>query len=86
MKAKKKLQEEEKDSDATDKGFEDKVYSPFLQRTLMVDPPSNLMINIKRYFIKDGKVAKDHTFLEFKPSIFLDDIMLHRVPKRNEVF
>ena len=85
MKAKNKRIEEEKaqDSDATDKGYEDKVYSPFLQRTLIVDPPANLIVNIKRYYIDDGQVTKDHTFLEFKPFLYLDDVMLHRVHKRN---
>jgi len=56
-----------------------KMKTEFCQRTLFFDLPENLIINFKRYEVKDKMFIKDHTNVEIKSSIYLDDYMVHRV-------
>lgn len=52
----------------------------------MFDLPENLIINLKRYKSEDNFVQKNHQDIKIKSTIYLDDIMIHKVeatdPKR----
>jgi len=56
-----------------------KEESEFVQRTLLFDIPETLVINLKRYTCKNRSFLKDHTRLQIKKILYLDDYMIHRV-------
>lgn len=57
------------------------VKTPAITRTLLFDPPENLLINLQRYSMIRQIVKKIHTHVRFEKELFLDDLMVHRIHK-----
>ena len=50
-----------------------------IQRTLFLDLPLNLVLNVKRYQMKGPFMEKDHQPIKIKQELYLDECSLHRV-------
>lgn len=57
------------------------IKTPFVQRTLLLDIPENLLINMKRFSCANKYVSKTHVELQIEMEIWLDDVMIHEVQK-----
>lgn len=59
------------------------VKRPAVHRTLFFDIPETLVINVKRYSLRNGFLFKDHDQIELEKVIYLDKSMVHRVQRDN---
>lgn len=60
------------------------IKTPAIMRTMLFDIPENLLINLKRYNCMSRYTNKIQGLLEYESTIYLDDLMIHRIQKDNE--